>query len=543
MAFHTPRPVDTEVGIISPRTFRIVLFAVLAGTILPLLRLFQEGSAPSWILLAFEASLSLGAIGSSFRGWLRASAILVCLGAGLTSVITSAETGMGLLPSIILCPAALVLAGFTLRRSEFRALAAIICIALLIATALGAGNGKSPADSLLWTNVAEVEIILLGTAVGLELIAGGIRTRSQNAPVPYRGSDQAAAKAGDLLAKNEELRRELAHVLEEKDALAQEILRSEERFRRLSETASEGIAITEGGIIREVNDQATRMLGYEVNELVGRPIMDVVAPESRELVKGMIGDQKSGPYEHLALRKDGSIFPVEVRARMIPREGKRARITAIYDVTERKAGEKLILDSLQAKETLLKEIHHRVKNNLQVVSSLLSLEAQRSSDEKTRSLFLETKNRIRSMALVHERLYRSPEVGKIDLGEYLRSISEELVRSAAREGLACSIDAEQVSLGVDVAVPCGLLAHELLSNALTHAFVGRQTGQVEVTLRRTGEHRIELSVRDNGVGFPGDFRTMTSMGLTLVNSLAAQMGGDIVMESRGGTRFTITFPA
>ena len=520
------------------RTYRVILLAILLGTVIPIALLFTEGSALSWILLALVASAALVALGLSFRGRMRASAFFFCLCISLTSVIISAVTGKGFVPSILLCPPALILAGFTLRRYEFRASTAFICIALLVATVLVAGSGKSPVDSLLWTNVAEVEIILLGTAVTVELITGSLRGRATNVPVPPNTSDGAATKARD-----EELQREFARVREEKDALAQELRRSEEQFRRLSETTSEGIAITEGGIIREVNEQATRMLGYEPNELVGRPIMDVVAPESRELVKAMIGGQNSGTYEHLALRKDGSIFPVEVRARMIPPEGSRARITAIYDVTERKAAEKQVLDSLHAKEILLQEIHHRVKNNLQVVSSLLSLEAQRSSDEKTKSLFLETKNRIRSMALVHERLYRSPDVGRIDLGEYLRSMTEELVRSTAHEGLACSVDVEKVFLGVDAAIPCGLLAHELLSNALRHAFVGRETGKVEVTLRRTSEHQVELAVRDNGIGFPGDFRTMTSMGMTLVNSLTAQIDGNVAMESHGGTRFTITLPA
>lgn len=546
MQLVTRLPIDENAyqEILSPGVFRPIVLAILVGIPIPVGFSILAGDVRSALILLGLGCFAVVAMVLSRRGQIRIAAIIVCLGIWAAGLLLPIEGGKGVHDiAILLFPPNLLLAGMTLRRREFQAFSALTCGSLCVVAAVGGTIIPATPVDEIWRSLVEAEIILLVTATGVHLLAGSLRKGFESAHEIRMTLGKSSKELEKHLAEKESLESELTRVLTEKDSLMQEIRRSEDRFRRLSEATSEGIAVTEGGTIREVNDQVTRMFGYSPGELIGRPIMDLVAPESRELVQAMIRDEKTGPYEHLALRKDGNIFPVEVRARMIPPEGPFARITAIYDLTERKAAEKQILASLHAKELLLQEVHHRVKNNLQVVSSLLSLEAQRSSDARTKALFLETKNRIRSMALVHEKLYRSADVGKIDFGEYLQSMTEELVRSTAKDGLACSFDVEKVFLGVDTAVPCGLLVHELVSNALTHAFAGRKTGNVQVGLRRRDAQHVELTIRDDGVGFQGDFRAMTSMGMTLVISLTAQIGGTVTMEKDGGTQFRITIPA
>jgi PAS domain S-box-containing protein len=215
------------------------------------------------------------------------------------------------------------------------------------------------------------------------------------------------------------------------------------------------------------------------------------------------------------------------------------------DITERKRAEEKLLASLREKEILLKEVHHRVKNNMQVICSLLSLATRSLHDPAVQDIYRESVSRIRSMALVHEKLYRSSDLSGIDFGDYLSTVTAELIRSLASGGIRCSIDAEPVFLGVDTAIPCGLIVNELVSNALKHAFLGRGEGIVQVSLRRTGEEAVEISVRDNGIGFPEgqDLRSLSSMGMTLIVSLAEQIGGTVRVEIDGGSRFVVTFPA
>jgi len=214
------------------------------------------------------------------------------------------------------------------------------------------------------------------------------------------------------------------------------------------------------------------------------------------------------------------------------------------DITDLKEYQDQLQSSLREKEVMLKEIHHRVKNNLQVVSSLLSLQASTLSDPVLRELLLESQNRIRSMALVHERLYRSGTLATIDFAEYLNYVVTQLLRSYRKPGVHCSVHAEPGTLTVDDAVPCGLIVNELLTNCLKHAFPGERTGEVDVTFRSLDSELFEIAVRDTGVGFPedADYTQMPSMGMTLVTSLVEQLGGMLMLERGGGTMFRLRFP-
>jgi PAS domain S-box-containing protein len=213
--------------------------------------------------------------------------------------------------------------------------------------------------------------------------------------------------------------------------------------------------------------------------------------------------------------------------------------------SERQQFEEQLLTSLREKEVLLKEIHHRVKNNLQVISSLLSLQADTSGDQHLRTLLGESRNRVRSMALVHERLYHSDDLGRVEFQEYVSTLAAELVRSFGHPGVTCTVQADPISLGIDTAVPCGLILNEMLTNALKHGFPGEMTGTVVIEVTRIDNEHVRLSVRDSGKGFPpeADLDQTRSMGLMLIKSLTDQLGGTLSLENQGGAVCTVVFPS
>ncbi|MBU7029835.1 MAG: PAS domain-containing protein [Theionarchaea archaeon] len=226
--------------------------------------------------------------------------------------------------------------------------------------------------------------------------------------------------------------------------------------------------------------------------------------------------------------------------------GQVTHITGVMvDITERKRAEEKIKQSLHEKEVLLREIHHRVKNNLQVVSSLLNLQSEYVKDGQYKKMFGESQNRIQSMALIHEKLYQSENLAEIDFKEYIISLVNGLVRSyeVTADKVSLVIEVEDVSLGIDTAIPCGLIINELVSNSLKHAFPDRRKGEITIRLRSIND-MIELVVCDNGVGIPDDIdlKTTESLGLDLVTTLAEyQLDGEITLDRSNGTAFTVTF--
>ena len=193
---------------------------------------------------------------------------------------------------------------------------------------------------------------------------------------------------------------------------------------------------------------------------------------------------------------------------------------------------------------LLKEIHHRVKNNLQLVSSLIALQSEYVQNESDRALFKDTQHRVRSMALIHEKLYQTDDLADIDFAVYLQGLVSELARSyrlnPARTSV--SVDVESIRLGIDTAIPCGLLVNELVSNAFKYAFPNDAEGEVKVSLH-SKDREFTLVVEDNGIGIPEnvDWQNTESLGLQLVHTLAGQLGGEVSMNSTEGTRFEIVF--
>jgi two-component sensor histidine kinase len=224
------------------------------------------------------------------------------------------------------------------------------------------------------------------------------------------------------------------------------------------------------------------------------------------------------------------------------------RLYLFEDITERKRADRRLEASLREKEILLREVYHRVKNNLQVISSLLNLQSGSITDAGTLRLIRETQDRVRSMALVHEKLYRAEDLSRIDFADYARHLAAMLARSYRTEPAAVRLqfEMEDVRLNLDTSVPCGLILNELISNALKYAFPsGRQVPlpQLTIGLRAAGEGTLMLTVADNGVGLPEhlDIQATPTLGLQVVCMLAEQLGGALSVERQAGTRFAVTF--
>jgi len=215
------------------------------------------------------------------------------------------------------------------------------------------------------------------------------------------------------------------------------------------------------------------------------------------------------------------------------------------EIAERQKAEEAIRASLQEKEVLLKEIHHRVKNNLQVISSILHLQGRKIDDPRYKHIFGECQDRVRTMALVHEKLYRSPSLSAIDLAEEVRDLVSMLASSHAPPNVRLEVQAESAISDIHTAVPVGLLINEMVSNALKHAFPDGRRGRVNVTLRRLEPERLLLSVRDDGAGLPEsfDWDSANSLGLTTIQALARQIRAKVEVRRQGGAEFSLTFPA
>jgi two-component sensor histidine kinase len=203
---------------------------------------------------------------------------------------------------------------------------------------------------------------------------------------------------------------------------------------------------------------------------------------------------------------------------------------------------------LGEKEVLLKEIHHRVKNNMQIISSLLSLQADSIDEPHLLAMFRDSQQRIQSMAIVHDILYRSNDLAHINLAHYIRRLITELRQSYSPldpEQVRLQMHLDEVFVSMDVVIPCGLLLHELVSNCYRHAFAPGDAGEIHVELQSQAAGRLLLVVGDNGHGLPEqlNFRQTDSLGLQLICSLAEQLGGNIALERGRGTRFTISFAA
>jgi two-component system, sensor histidine kinase PdtaS len=440
----------------------------------------------------------------------------------------------------------------------------------VLATVVGALTLRSvvlpPTSSLIvdsWDDVA-----ILGIFALVALLISSLHAARRRAEVSRREQERTTELEHAIGA----LRAEIAERVRA-EAVVQE---SEERYRQMFERnhAVKLLIDPDSGAIVDANPAAAEFYGYAPEELRRLKITDLnLLPPGQ--VAAEMGHALTEQRTYLLFRHrlaSGAVRDVEVYSGPMQLHGRRLLYSIVHDITQRRQAEQALQQakddlehkvaertaelqalnvqlqgSLSEKEVLLREIHHRVKNNMQLISSLLSLQADLIDDPRLLAMFTDSQQRIQSMALVHDILYRSDDLARINLADYIRLLITELRLSYRVDpGLInVQMQLDEVFVGIDTVIPCGLLLHELISNCLKHAFASGDTGEIRVELLSQAARALALVVSDNGCGFPEelDFRRTDSLGLQLVCSLTEQLGGYIALERGHGTRFTITFPA
>jgi PAS domain S-box-containing protein len=331
-----------------------------------------------------------------------------------------------------------------------------------------------------------------------------------------------------------------------------ERMKAEEKYRAIYSQAWDGIVLIspDTGRIVDCNASFEELCGKPLNELREMKIWEIRPREKQEAAKKkfheVVRDMEGSSSELEFEQPDGTIIPIEFVSKVIEIGRERYIQSISRDITERKRSIEKIEQSLMEKEVLLKEVHHRVKNNLQVIMSLLQLQSKSIDDEEITRLFTESKNRVRSMALVHEKLYQSEDFTRIDVEDYLRSLVSDIMASydASTDRIGFHFETGGASIDLDSLIPCGLIINELASNSIKHAFAGDRRGKINISLKALGEGELELRVSDDGTGLPEGFdaKNASSLGMLIVNALARQLDGVLEIKSPPGTDIRVKFP-
>ncbi len=348
-------------------------------------------------------------------------------------------------------------------------------------------------------------------------------------------------KLNDTLAVEVNERREAERALRESEAI----------FHQMFEMSPHPMVIYDSNTILSANPSSARLYrSSSSNDLVGRCIWDLIHPdslvESREKMDQMVENREAVQIAELKLfAKDSTVLDVEIVSLPIVYEGLPCVLTIGRDITEAKRAEERLIASLQEKEILLREIHHRVKNNIQVISSLLRLQSRYTGNQSLEDVFSESQNRLMTMALIHEKLYESKDLTRIDFQAYIDSLTWHLfqVFGISKNQITFLKNTERVLLPLDIAIPCGLLINEILSNSLKHAFPEGSKGLIELSLVSLNG-AAELTISDNGIGLPWpiESKDFQSLGMHLIQTLVRQLKGHVTVRTSGGTSFHIKFP-
>ena len=344
------------------------------------------------------------------------------------------------------------------------------------------------------------------------------------------------------------------HAEAQKTKLIASLQESERKFRSLYEATSDAVMLLDENEFFDCNPATLKIFGCSnKKEFYGKHPSEFSPPfqpngqDSASLAtERMNAAMQTGScrFDWVHKRLDGSEFSAEVLLNAMEINGQKFLQAVVRDITDRKRDEEQIKASLAEKEVLLKEIHHRVKNNLQVISSLLKLQSRYIQDDRVIEMLKESQNRVRSMALVHEQLYQSKDLSDIDFAEYIQNLSHNLFQAYEihAEGIKLETNIAPCSLNIDTAVPCGLIINELVTNSLKYAF-GEIQGKIKIDFNLDNNRVCVLTVSDSGIGFPQDldYRNSRTLGLRLVGSLVKQIRGTIKLLETTGTSFQIIF--
>jgi PAS domain S-box-containing protein len=428
---------------------------------------------------------------------------------------------------------------------------------------------------VMWQTLSPyIERVLAGERVAFELQAPYIEGRPRWVYATYSPDFDAEGQVRGFVV----------HVLDisERKQAEEALRQSEYRLRRFYDSELVGVIYwTIDGQVIDANDKFLKMVGYDREDLAAGRIdwQQMTPPEYRHLDKRGLKEAidtgaNTTPFEKVFIRRDGTCLPVIVAGAMLD-EARVNGVAFVLDITERKQAEEGLLRlnteleqrvqertgqlrrneeqlqaSLKEKEVLLQEIHHRVKNNLQIISSLLQMQSDAQTDSGVRELFQDSRGRIRSMALIHEQLYKSEDLKTIDFSDYITQLVNYIRRSFSQTiaNVTVRLDIPAFVLDIDHALPLGLIVNELVSNSFKYAF--STTGSTEkkeiwVTMTKEPSDGLTLEVGDSGCGLPDelDLKQSPSMGLQLVRSLVVQLHGRLTVERRPGARFRILIPA
>jgi len=495
------------------RIVRVAAALTTVGFFIVVVARLVQGDRTHVVILAAAAILMSLVVVINARGRVVTAAagfVLLCVSISTYLIVTSEGIHDA---ALLVFPGVLVLASLTLPRRLYVVLAGLIVLVPVIVGILEIrGIIVTPySDHTDVVGVMDITVILLLTAAAVELMTTKVTSSSSRARS------------------------------------------SQTRFQQLFNNSSESVFVL-GDVgddemprrVVEVNEIACRVLGRSRADLLGMAPADLVEEETRgkfAFAIAGLGADGSATCECMFRRSAGGSIPMEISVRAFDLEGKRTLIANARDVTERKHADDLLKSALREKEVLLREIHHRVKNNMQVITSLLNLQASQTADPAARAMLEESRQRVRSIALIHEKLYRTASLADVDFGGYLKSVADELLRTFGRNEITCVLDLEPIRLEIGRAIPAGLIVNELLTNTLRHAFPPGTKGTARVRLRATGDGDVELAVQDDGVGFPPgkDIASATTMGLAIVRTLVEQMQGSLTLGGERGTTITIRF--
>jgi PAS domain S-box-containing protein len=330
---------------------------------------------------------------------------------------------------------------------------------------------------------------------------------------------------------------------------------AEEMIYLAVEASPNGMVMTDtNGTIVMVNSTTEILFGYRRDELIGQQI-EILIPESHrrnhpQLRKSYLKQPDTRAMGHgrdlYGLHRNGDEFPVEVGLNPIRTPQGMMVLASVINITERKHQESQLKAALKEKELLLAEIHHRVKNNLQIIDSLLGMQSDMLLNETAVSLLRESQNRVKSMALIHQILYESSDFANVDFSSVLRALVSNLEYSYALDAsrVNVNIDTDPVFLSIDISIPLGLIINELCSNAMKYAFGEHDSGTIEISLKYTEPNVLQVYVADNGAGIPDEFdlENSSTLGLQLVYLLSEQISAELIFQRRQPTSFTLNIP-
>ena len=373
-----------------------------------------------------------------------------------------------------------------------------------------------------WIGISSNLIFLSGTAVFL-------------IPHLFKGLQTSLDEQNILKEKLEESLDQISH--------------SEQRFKALVQDGFDMTAIIkEGGTIKFIAPTVSTVLGLQPEEVVGTNVYDYIHPDDLELITreiselGQIEQVKLSPYRYKNSEGNWQWLETTI-TNMLQNPAVRGFVSNSQDLTEQIAYQHKLEESLKEKDTLLAEIHHRVKNNLAVINSLMELQAMRSDKEELRDLLRMAQRRIQTIATIHELLYGAESLSYINFGENIKLLTKNIENMyAGKKHITTTIDAGYVRMNINEAIPCALIVNEVITNAFKHAFIHTDAGQINVRLFKE-KGVVSIEIRDNGNGLPEDFeeRNSSSIGMTIIHSLKEQLEGELEFSSQNGTCFKFSF--